>query len=534
MKLYDFQIRNQQKLGRIDMKLSAAFICDQLSLRFPLEVPRALSLKAVLEYPAILPKNGPLENQRVYLCDPADLDLFSPDTLPRECLFLVKGRPSRPLATEHALLPEAAELYSVCAAIQELFHRYSQWQEDMMQARLEGHSIQYMLNASLEIFHNSLALVSMDFSVLASASSRPNVVQDTLFQSFSAARVHLDNFRRSDLYSRVEGQDQVFYLPADVSGCTSLCANIRQHKKTTHCLLLLETDRPLKKSEGFLLAFLAALVEHAFTHGTVPGVSSSQALSEVLTRALNDRTADYLSVSQRLDTLGWSAEHDYCCVFLSPDPSEPSQKGSAQRSVCNYLENILKSACALVLNGDIVLFVNLTASELTMEELNDHLLPFLKDSERNAGVSRRMSGHLNLRRQYLQARIALNTGRKHYPEQYLYPFNQISFPYILEQSTRRLPGYMICDEKLWKLKEHDEKTGSDYMQTLRLYLDNHCSVVQTARELSIHRSTLLYRLEKIREIINFSLDDPEQLLYLRLSFYFIEMEEAKKNPYRQF
>ena len=93
---------------------------------------------------------------------------------------------------------------------------------------------------------------------------------------------------------------------------------------------------------------------------------------------------------------------------------------------------------------------------------------------------------------------------------------------------------MICDEKLWKLKEHDEKTGSDYMQTLRLYLDNHCSVVQTARELSIHRSTLLYRLEKIREIINFSLDDPEQLLYLRLSFYFIEMEEAKKNPYRQF
>ena len=72
-----------------------------------------------------------------------------------------------------------------------------------MQARLEGHSIQYMLNASLEIFHNSLALVSMDFSVLASASSRPNVVQDTLFQSFSAARVHLDNFRRSDLYSRV-------------------------------------------------------------------------------------------------------------------------------------------------------------------------------------------------------------------------------------------------------------------------------------------------------------------------------------------
>lgn len=516
------------------MKLSAAFLSDQLSSLFSLKRPRRLSPEASLEYPTVLPEKGPLENHRVYLCDAEHLETFLSDPLPDRCFFLVSGTPVREPDVDYALLPAGTDLFRVCLEVQEIFRRYGQWQEDMMRARLEGHSIQYLLNASMEVFHNSLALVSMDFSVLASASTRPNLVQDTLFQSFEAARVHLDNFRRSDLYSQVEGQEQVFYLPASVGGCASLCANIQQHKKTTHCLLLLETDQPLLESEGFLLAFLASLIEHAFTHGTVSSASSSQALNTVLTRAINDKSADYLAVSQRLDALGWETGHDYCCVFLSPHAPEHPQHGTVQRSFCNYLENILKASCALILSEDIVLFVNMTGSELTMEELNRHLTPFLQDSGLNAGVSRRMTGHLNLRRQYLQARIALNTGRKHAPDQRLYPFNQFAFPYILEQSTRRLPGYMICDENLWKLKEHDEQNGSEYMQTLRLYLDNHCSVVQAARKLSIHRSTLLYRLEKIKEIINFSPDDPEQLLYLRLSFYFIEMEEAKKNPYRQF
>ncbi len=42
---------------------------------------------------------------------------------------------------------------------------------------------------------------------------------------------------------------------------------------------------------------------------------------------------------------------------------------------------------------------------------------------------------------------------------------------------------MLCHERLLFLQEHDDSSGSDYMRTLRCYLDNHCNVVQTAREL---------------------------------------------------
>ena len=64
---------------------------------------------------------------------------------------------------------------------------------------------------------------------------------------------------------------------------------------------------------------------------------------------------------------------------------------------------------------------------------------------------------------------------------------------------------MLCHERLLFLQEHDDSSGSDYMRTLRCYLDNHCNVVQTARELFIHRSTLLYRLEKIKKLTGLDL-----------------------------
>ena len=105
---------------------------------------------------------------------------------------------------------------------------------------------------------------------------------------------------------------------------------------------------------------------------------------------------------------------------------------------------------------------------------------------------------------------------------------QVTMTYILEQATRRLPGTMICHEGLLELKKHDEENQTQYMETLRVYLEQHLSATQAARELFIHRSTFLYRLDRIREILQSDLDDPEEVFYLELSFRLLEQEEEKE------
>ena len=48
--------------------------------------------------------------------------------------------------------------------------------------------------------------------------------------------------------------------------------------------------------------------------------------------------------------------------------------------------------------------------------------------------------------------------------------------------------------------------------------------MQTAKQLYIHRSTFLYRMEKIKELIRMDLDDYDTLLYVMITFRMMELE----------
>ncbi|MCD7736775.1 MAG: helix-turn-helix domain-containing protein, partial [Lachnospiraceae bacterium] len=82
-------------------------------------------------------------------------------------------------------------------------------------------------------------------------------------------------------------------------------------------------------------------------------------------------------------------------------------------------------------------------------------------------------------------------------------------------------------EGLLRLKEQDEKNHTEYMVTLRTWLDQQMNATRTAKELFIHRSTLLYRLDRIREILHTELEDPEEIFYLELSFRLMEQEQER-------
>lgn len=508
------------------MKLSPAFLADQLQTIFPVLAQENLSFSGSLELPVLFDPEKTVFSNRVCLCTEENLSVLSSLPEPGSALFLLCTDVLPKELPFPVQLAVKGSLSAIFSFLQELFRKYDSWQNDLMQARLDGKSIQHLLNLSLPIFSHPLMVVGMDFSIIAAAAKDPSFFPEKVFGSLDETRPLLLALTESSEYASVRDKNGWFRFPEHVTGLGSLCVNIRLHNQSAYRLLLLDTTKDLTDSEGFLLEFLAQMICHALLHNVMTKTSPTQSLHTVLLRALDDRTADYIAVSQALDTLGWYSRHTYCCLYLQL--SDMDQKNLTSSSICAYLENILTGCAAFPHGGGIVAFFNLTLSSFSLEALMDRMIHFVEDSSLNAGFSRCMNGHMNLRRQYIQAKIALQFGTRKYPEKRMHPFNDIAFDYILEQATKKLPGYMLCHERLLFLQEHDDSSGSDYMRTLRCYLDNHCNVVQTARELFIHRSTLLYRLEKIREILNSDLTSPDEILYLMLSFRFIDLSKEEE------
>jgi sugar diacid utilization regulator len=151
---------------------------------------------------------------------------------------------------------------------------------------------------------------------------------------------------------------------------------------------------------------------------------------------------------------------------------------------------------------------------------------FLIDNNLKAGSSARFSGKdfKDIQLYYKQAEIALDLGSRNTPMAHLYYFNAFVKHYILELSARELPASMVCAPELIKLRDYDLKHKAELLRTLSKYLQNQLSHTQTSIELAIHRSTLMYRLDRIRDISGLNIEDSENQWYLLLSLKLLEKE----------
>jgi sugar diacid utilization regulator len=72
---------------------------------------------------------------------------------------------------------------------------------------------------------------------------------------------------------------------------------------------------------------------------------------------------------------------------------------------------------------------------------------------------------------------------------------------------------------LWlgPLLDHDEAKGAQLVPTLSAYLESGGSYNKTAEVLSVHRSSLRYRLQRLREISGYDLADPDTRFNLQLA-----------------
>ncbi len=69
--------------------------------------------------------------------------------------------------------------------------------------------------------------------------------------------------------------------------------------------------------------------------------------------------------------------------------------------------------------------------------------------------------------------------------------------------------------------------GNDLIQTLEAYFENKGNLSQTAEELYIHRNTLLYRMDRIQDILKIDLDRPTSRLAVQLALYIHRMMGSK-------
>lgn len=78
---------------------------------------------------------------------------------------------------------------------------------------------------------------------------------------------------------------------------------------------------------------------------------------------------------------------------------------------------------------------------------------------------------------------------------------------------------------LGSLYEYDQKHRTDYVDILKLFFENDCSITQTANATYYHQNTLKYKVKAIKEILGYDIMNNENRVKIMISLYLMQLGE---------
>ena len=501
------------------MQLTSILLYQSLKEQFHIADYRLLSPGQPLARPFFYEAGRPLAGNHIYLTDQIlELSIFQ--SMPEDVVFIICQKSIASVLPEGRfstiLLSCDTPLGHVFNCIQSIFDHYENWEKELISICQQDGSLDELLEASIPIFRNPLCITGMDWLPAAAAGISEVPALQKILADASLRIQYTNAFNQDKTCQLLPDQKEPALFPDHITGYRSLNMNLFVSGRAEYRLTVVENHSALTDADRYLITILAQHAEYVLHRMHSESSSRDTALQSVFQAVLSGRSGDLQNMSRMLASLGWLPEHHYFCAVIQASGSGYASLNP--RAVCQYIRDTFPFSCSLVFQDRAVSFFNLTLSEDDVDDVCQNLVYFIRDSILKAGYSRAMAGHQNLRRQYLQALTALQLGSELHPQLWIHHFNHIALPYILREAVRTFPGPMLCYEKLLRLQESDRTQNTEYMKTLKVYLDHNLNTVQSAKSLYIHRSTFLYRLERIKRILETDLEDPDELFYLNLSF----------------
>ena len=178
-----------------------------------------------------------------------------------------------------------------------------------------------------------------------------------------------------------------------------------------------------------------------------------------------------------------------------------------------YLEQITHNGSFFYYNSFFVLVVNAIEQELLIE-LGEGMLKRARkrmpDRPVYVGIGSQVMDIENLSVSYRRAEAAAKMAMRTKSE--LLQFEEMGIYRLLYSCADTGLLKQMEQEALFVLEEHDERHNSNYVETLRRYLEFNGSIQAVAQSMFTHRNTIIYRMNNIKNLLGTELATPAERL----------------------
>ncbi|MFY0545962.1 PucR family transcriptional regulator [Brevibacillus sp. H7] len=241
------------------------------------------------------------------------------------------------------------------------------------------------------------------------------------------------------------------------------------------------------------------------------------------------------TLRRKAEEVGWTLGDDYVAVLIDYQSQTVGdvQVWKDKLSLLDYLQANLSPLEKAILSGldrknRILLLLPKEAAPPYSQEWMKRLIDLLRRTKKGpffAGVGRFYPRLDGISKSYREAALSLKAatnanGTDEAPPNQAFRlkfFSDLNLERILYSSHPEEEAGALANECLGSIMQYDRERNGQLLQTLKTFLETNANYADTAEQLFVHKNTIKYRLQLIREMTGLNPENGNDQLLFRIA-----------------
>lgn len=384
---------------------------------------------------------------------------------------------------------------------------------------MKGGSIENLCYAAWNFFHQPVLITDENYKLLCQYPHEKTgiYVWDTLLEKKILPQHVVEDYQTAYLEEKKKYYKPFYADTGLVADCPRIFGEIYTEEKIVGHVAVFMFDEPMQEEDLSCVQVFIDAINMLMNRRNSRNLASRDGY---LLDLLKTRSTDELRFFARANLSGQIAGN--YAVMVTPIGTLASDTARCAM-LTSHITSAYQGAISVIYRENVVsLFGFIKSDAYTDSEkaFFSRVASFFSKSGLSSGVSEPFDNLVDVRDRFMQAELtaSLSTETVTYYRD-IYPAQ------IYEIVRRQVNASAFVLPEIKAMAAYDKENGTEYYETLRLFCYLFGNREAVARKLCIHRNTLHYRLERIRDIFGIDVENGAVAGNLMAGFRLRDLDE---------
>lgn len=415
-------------------------------------------------------------------------------------------------------------LFEFLSEILEIESQISADKEILFSYCYQNNKLDDILRKAHEFLNNPIILVDVSYKIIAMTDDFENYRPDLKKQK-ALGYVLTENIaflKKNKPHEEVNNQKH--YKSSEYSKTKSEWFFSKVYVENTEIahLAIIGINHKLTLYDYEIIKFLNILISYNLGNREYFRNNKSMLHNYFVTELLNNEIKQPSLLEYRLHQINWKNKGHYLIATLFE--SKGTFTNTKIQLLSNRIKTFFKNYAWTVYNNQIVILLTGINKDFSFFMENSNLITFLEQNNLKISFSDFYSNLLDTHRYYVQSQFPIRYVKEKQTSDviFFYENHKLEHVFSILQKETNLSDFYY--QKIIDISNYDKTNKTSLLRTLDIYIQHVNNPTVASEKLFIHKNTLFYRINKIKELFSLDLNNGDIRFQIQFTLKLLNYE----------